>query len=169
METFASGTAIAAHARALGWMAPRGGVSDAAAVAEAARGGDERARAAFGRAAQALAAAIAATAALVELERVVVGGGVAQAGEVLFAPLRRRLADYAVLDFVRDLPVVPAALALDAGLVGAAAAAAGARAAAPYPPFASDPRRIAVCGEPLELNRFCEVEPPSSAHSSPSP
>ncbi|MET7341108.1 ROK family protein [Streptomyces sp. NPDC005547] len=133
VETFASGTAIAAHAQALGWTAPHGGASDAAAVAEAARGGDERARAAYERAAQALAAAIAATAALVELERVVIGGGVAQAGEVLFAPLRRRMADYAVLDFVRDLPVVPAALALDAGLVGAAAAAAGARATGPVP------------------------------------
>ncbi|MEU2022236.1 ROK family protein, partial [Streptomyces sp. NPDC016469] len=126
VETFASGTAIAARARALGWTAPPGVAPTAAAVAEAARGGDDRARSAYERAAQALAAAIAATAALVELDRVVIGGGVAQAGEVLFAPLRRRLADYAVLDFVRDIAVVPAGLALDAGLVGAAAVAASA-------------------------------------------
>ncbi|MFF5338211.1 ROK family protein [Streptomyces sp. NPDC013181] len=129
VETYASGTAIAAHALALGWTAPSGVRPDAAAVAAAARGGDDRARAAFDRAARALAAAIAATAALVELDRVVIGGGVAQAADTLFAPLRRHLAHYAVLDFVRDLPVVPAALALDAGLIGAAATASATRGA----------------------------------------
>ncbi|MER6478567.1 ROK family protein, partial [Streptomyces filamentosus] len=90
-------------------------------VGEAARAGDARALAAFDRAGRALAAAVAATAALVELDLVVVGGGVSQAGEVLFAPLRRHLASYAVLDFTRGLRVVPAGLALDAGLIGAAA------------------------------------------------
>lgn len=124
VERLASGTAIAAHARAAGWTAPPGVPPSAAAVAEAARAGDSRAQAAFDRAARALAAAIAATTALVELDLVVIGGGVAQAGDTLFAPLRRHLADYAVLDFTRDVPVVPAQLALDAGLVGAAAAAA---------------------------------------------
>ncbi|MGV9893608.1 hypothetical protein ACWDVV_04240, partial [Streptomyces tendae] len=53
----------------------------------------------------------------------VIGGGVAQAGETLFTPLRRHLRAFAVLDFVRDLKVRPAALARDAGLIGAAAAA----------------------------------------------
>ncbi|WP_333732082.1 ROK family protein [Streptomyces sp. IBSBF 3010] len=133
VETYASGTAIAAHARALGWTAPPGVPPTAAAVAESARDGDDRARAAYERAARALAAAIAATAALVELERVVIGGGVAQAGEVLFAPLRRHLADFAVLDFIRDIPVVTAGLALDAGLVGAAAVAASALDSGPVP------------------------------------
>ncbi|MGW0934548.1 ROK family protein [Streptomyces sp. NPDC002666] len=123
VEGFASGTAIAAHAQAAGWSAPAGVVPTAAAVADAARAGNPHARAAYERAAQALAAAIAATAALVELDLVVIGGGVAQAGDTLFAPLRRRLADYAVLDFTRGLPVVPALLALDAGLIGAAAVA----------------------------------------------
>ncbi|MGC3005623.1 ROK family protein, partial [Streptomyces sp. G35A] len=74
---------------------------------------------------QALAAAIAATIAMVELDLVVIGGGVAQAGDTLFAPLRRRMEEYAVLDFARGVPVVPAELELDAGLIGAAAAAAG--------------------------------------------
>ncbi|PZT77690.1 MULTISPECIES: ROK family protein [unclassified Streptomyces] len=129
VETRASGTAIAAHARALGWTAPPGVRPDAAAVAGAAGNGDARARAAFDRAARALAAAIAATTALVELDRVVIGGGVAQAGETLFAPLRHHLARYAVLDFVRGVPVVPAALALDAGLIGAAATASADRGA----------------------------------------
>ncbi|MGW0466292.1 ROK family protein [Streptomyces sp. NPDC003027] len=121
VERFASGTAIAAHALEAGWTPPPGVAPTAAAVESAARAGDPRARAAFDRAGRALAAAIAATTALVELDLVVVGGGVAQSGETLFGPLRRHLADYAVLDFTRDVPVVPAALALDAGLIGAAA------------------------------------------------
>ncbi|MFD9502839.1 ROK family protein [Streptomyces sp. NPDC060035] len=123
VEGFASGTAIAAHAQAAGWSAPPGVAPTAAAVAEAARAGDPRALGAYERAAQALAAAIAATAALVELDLVVIGGGVAQAGNTLFGPLRRHMADYAVLDFTRGLPIVPALLALDAGLIGAAAVA----------------------------------------------
>ncbi|NJP65409.1 ROK family protein, partial [Streptomyces spiramenti] len=70
----------------------------------------------------ALAAGIAATATLVELDVVVVGGGVAQSGEVLFAPLASALDEYAALPYVRGLPVRPALLGGDAGLVGAAAA-----------------------------------------------
>ncbi|GAA2534539.1 MULTISPECIES: ROK family protein [Streptomyces] len=126
VEGLASGTAIAAHALAAGWTPPAGAAATAAGVAAAARSGDPVARTAYDRAAQALAAAIAATTALVELDLVVIGGGVAQAGDTLFAPLRRHMADYAVLDFTRDVPVVPAALALNAGLIGAAAVAAAA-------------------------------------------
>ncbi|MEU3400994.1 ROK family protein [Streptomyces filamentosus] len=121
VERYASGTAIAAHALESGWRPPAGRPATAREVGEAARAGDARALAAFDRAGRALAAAVAATAALVELDLVVVGGGVSQAGEALFAPLRRHLASYAVLDFTRGLRVVPAGLALDAGLIGAAA------------------------------------------------
>ncbi|MEH6377174.1 ROK family protein, partial [Streptomyces sp. KLMMK] len=73
---------------------------------------------------QALAAGIAATATLVEVEVAVIGGGVAGAGDVLFAPLRARLRDYATLSFAAGIEVLPAELGSDAGLVGAAAAAA---------------------------------------------
>ncbi|MCX5213972.1 ROK family protein [Kitasatospora sp. NBC_00240] len=122
LEGLASGTAIAARAAAAGWRPP-GGDASATAVAEAAGQGDPIALEAFDRAAQALAAGIAATAALVELEVVVIGGGVAQSGEVLFGPLRKWLGSYATLSFVQGLEVRPALLGGDAGLVGAAAAA----------------------------------------------
>ncbi|MFC9329809.1 ROK family protein [Kitasatospora sp. NPDC057015] len=122
LESLASGTAIARRAAAAGWR-PAGGDASAAAVAESARQGDPIAREAFDRAAQALAAGIAATATLVELEVVVIGGGVAQAGELLFGPLEKWLGSYAALSFVRGIEVVPALLGTDAGLVGAAAAA----------------------------------------------
>lgn len=121
VEQIASGPSIVRHAQAGGWRA-RGPKSDAATVAAAAREGDVAARAAFERAARALAASIAATAALVEIEVAVVGGGVAQAEELLFTPLRAALGDYATLSFTRDVLVVPGRIGRDAGLLGAAAA-----------------------------------------------
>ncbi|WP_443047344.1 ROK family protein [Streptomyces sp. NBC_00354] len=124
VESIASGTAIARWAKAQGWTpaSPDGDVT-AAGVAVAAEAGDPVAVAAFDRAGRALAAAIAATATLVETDIAVIGGGVATSGDTLFAPIRAHLADYAALSFVRGLQVVPAALGTHAGLIGAAAAA----------------------------------------------
>ncbi|MFI9723576.1 ROK family protein [Streptomyces sp. NPDC052396] len=124
VERIASGPNIAARALESGWRPGPDSEVSAAAVAAAARAGDRAALASFARAAQALAAGIAATATLVEIEAAVIGGGVANAGEVLFGPLRQRLADYATLSFARGVEIVPARLGSDAGLVGAAAAAA---------------------------------------------
>jgi glucokinase len=59
-------------------------------------------------------------AAVCDLDLVIVGGGVAKCGHVLFDPLRAALADYAGLDFLAGLRVVPAELGGNAGLVGAA-------------------------------------------------
>jgi glucokinase len=111
VEVIASGTAIAA----------RVGGTSAIEVAESARAGDPRALASFDRSAKALAAAIASTAALVDIEAAVIGGGVAKAGDLLFGPLREHLKEYARLSFTRDVTVHPAALGGDAGLIGAAA------------------------------------------------
>ncbi|MEV7056179.1 ROK family protein [Streptomyces microflavus] len=123
VERIASGPNIARRALEGGWLPGQDGDTTAAAVAAAARAGDPVAIASYERAAQALAAGIAATATLVEIDIAVIGGGVAGAGYVLFAPLRRSLRDYATLSFVRDLTVAPAVMGTDAGLVGAAAAA----------------------------------------------
>ncbi|MEU0157499.1 ROK family protein [Streptomyces sp. NPDC006261] len=123
VERIASGPNIARRALDSGWLPGPDGDTTAAAVAAAARAGDPVAVVSYERAAQALAAGIAATATLVEIDIAVVGGGVAGAGEVLFAPLRRSLRDYATLSFVRGLTVAPAVMGTDAGLVGAAAAA----------------------------------------------
>ncbi|MFJ2647292.1 ROK family protein [Streptomyces sp. NPDC087420] len=124
VERIASGPNIARRALEGGWQPGPDGDTSAAAVAAAARAGHPVAIASFERAAQALAAGIAATATLVEIGIAVVGGGVANAGEVLFAPLRRSLRDYATLSFVQQIKVAPALMGTDAGLVGAAAAAA---------------------------------------------
>ncbi|MFF5184394.1 ROK family protein [Streptomyces sp. NPDC000345] len=123
VERIASGPHIARRALENGWRPGPDGDTSAAAVAAAARAGDPVAVASFERAAQALAAGIAATATLVEIDIAVIGGGVGKAGDVLFVPLRRALRDYATLSFVQRLTVVPAQMGTDAGLVGAAAAA----------------------------------------------
>lgn len=122
VERIASGPNIARRAVENGWRPGPDGDASAAAVAAAARAGDPVATASFERAARALAAGIAATATLVEVEIAVLGGGVAKAGEVLFAPLRRSLQEYATLSFVQGLQVAPAQMGTDAGLIGAAAA-----------------------------------------------
>ncbi|GHJ42251.1 ROK family protein [Streptomyces sp. TS71-3] len=123
VERIASGPNIARRALANGWRPGPDGDASAAAVAKAARAGDPPAVASFERAAQALAAGIAATATLVEIDIAVIGGGVAGAGDVLFTPLRRWLRDYVTLSFVQHLKVTAAQMGRDAGLVGAAAAA----------------------------------------------
>lgn len=94
-------------------------------VVAAARRGDERAREALGRAAAYIGIAVANLAIFVTPERIVFGGGVAEAGELLLAPLREeverragRVAPLHAIDIVR------ATLGADAGAVGAALAGA---------------------------------------------
>jgi glucokinase len=95
----------------------------AAELAIAAAAGDPVALQAFRRGARALGVGIVAAAAVCDLEVVVVGGGVAQAGDVLFEPLRRIVSEFAGLSYLADLRVVPASLGTGAGLAGAAALA----------------------------------------------
>jgi len=121
VETVAAGPWMTRWALANGWAGPPG--ADAAALADAAAAGDAVAMQAFHRGATALAAMIASVGAVCDLDRVVIGGGVARSGRTLFDPLNAALATYAGLSFIRDLRVVPAALGGDAGLIGAAALA----------------------------------------------
>jgi glucokinase len=122
VETVAAGPSMVRWARANGWPAPPGaGARDLAAAAVA---GDPAAVRAFRRGATALAAMIASVAAVCDLDLVVVGGGVAKSGGLLFDPLRAALGDYAGLDFLAGLRVVRAELGGEAGLVGAARLAA---------------------------------------------
>lgn len=122
VETVAAGPSLVRWARANGWSAPpTAGARELAAAAEA---GDPVALRAFGRGATALAAMIASVAAVCDLDLVVIGGGVARSGALLFDPLRAALAGYAGLGFLADLRVAPAALGGEAGLVGAARLAA---------------------------------------------
>ncbi|OBH54855.1 sugar kinase [Mycobacterium mantenii] len=118
VETVASGPWMVRRAREDGWSAPPGaGARDLAAAAAAA---DPVAQQTFHRGANALAAMIASVGAVCDLDLVVIGGGVAKAGPVLFEPLRAKLSEYAGLDFLSGLRVVPGELGGEAGLIGAA-------------------------------------------------
>ncbi|HVK23921.1 MAG TPA: ROK family protein [Actinokineospora sp.] len=94
--------------------------ADGKALAESARAGDEIALAAFQRSGQAVGMAIAATAVLFDLELAIVGGGLAQAGNLLFDPIRAAVAAHAKLSYVSDLKVVAAEHTKDSGIIGAA-------------------------------------------------
>ncbi|MGY4653599.1 ROK family protein [Mycobacterium sp. URHB0021] len=121
VETVAAGPRMAQWARDNGWDAPA--EADARELADAAYAGHPVALRAFYRGGIAVAAMIASVGAVCDLDAVVIGGGVAKAGKLLFDPLRHGLERHARLDFIRDLRVLPAELGSDAGLVGAAALA----------------------------------------------
>jgi glucokinase len=118
LEAIASGPSIAAWARERGLEAP--GAREVAALAER---GNPIATAAYERAAEALGLAVAGAVTLLDLDMVVIGGGVAGAGSVLFEPLATSYARYATLSFASAPRIRPAALGAGAGLVGAAAVA----------------------------------------------
>jgi glucokinase len=120
VEAIASGPSMVSWALRQGWATPDG-MATGVHLAAAARAGDAIALAAFERAAHALAAGIVSVAAVCDLTEAVIGGGVAQAADVLFPPLRAALDRYARLDFLRDIEVRAAALGSAAGLYGAAA------------------------------------------------
>lgn len=118
VETVASGPNLVRWARRRGWVG-----EDARDLAVSARDGDAVAGEAFRRCGQAVGLAIVATAAVCDLNLAVVGGGVAQTGDLLFEPVREALATHARLSYLRGLRVEPAKLGTTAGLYGAAALA----------------------------------------------
>ncbi|HVF20354.1 MAG TPA: ROK family protein [Mycobacteriales bacterium] len=118
LEAVARGPAIAAWATERGWRSAGGTARDLAADA---RGGDPIAIGAYARAGHALGVAIASAVHLCDVDVVAVGGGLAQAGPLLFDPLDAAYRRHAGLDFARRVRVTLAELGQDAGLVGAAA------------------------------------------------
>jgi len=101
-------------------IAAAAGQPTVAAAAEAARAGDATARAAFERAGEYVGRVLAGAVVLLWPERVVVGGGVADAGELLLEPLRAELRRRACVAPVDRIAVVVAELGPHAGAVGAA-------------------------------------------------
>jgi glucokinase len=120
LEAIARGPALVTWARAQGWR-PGQPAASGRELADDAAQGDPVGLAAMRRAGRALGIAIASATSLCDLEVVSIGGGLSQAGPVLFDPLADALRAHARLDFTRQLQVVPAALGQSAGLVGAAA------------------------------------------------
>jgi glucokinase len=110
VEAFAAGAALCRL----------GGRDTPEAVFRAAAAGDRRAGAAVGATVGRLAVGIANLVTVLWPERVVVGGGVAAAGDQLFGPLRAAVAAAAPLVDPASYEIVPAALGPAAGAIGAA-------------------------------------------------
>jgi glucokinase len=113
LETLASATGIARLYREAG-----GEAVSARRVAQLEAAGDARAAAVWSRAVDALATGIVCAVTVLDLELVVLGGGVAQAGRRLLGPLRERLAQR--LTFQRAPRIVAARLGDEAAVAGAA-------------------------------------------------
>jgi glucokinase len=102
------------------------GRATAEEVYAGAREGDPACAAAVASACRHLSAALASLVNVLGPERIVVGGGIAAAGETLLAPLRAEVARRLRLVPGRDVAIVPAVLGSYAGAMGAAVSAADA-------------------------------------------
>jgi glucokinase len=88
-------------------------------VAKAARAGDRIAQSVWEEAAGHLGLGVANIINILNPERVIIGGGVAKAGLLLFGPVRRVAAQRALPDLARSVDIVRAGLRDDSGVVGA--------------------------------------------------
>lgn len=113
METLASAAAVT---RA--WAAASGDPrADAADCAKAVESGDPRAVAVWEDAVDALAAGLVTALTLLDPRTLIIGGGLAEAGETLFTPLRAAVEER--VTFQKLPEIVPAALGDTAGCLGA--------------------------------------------------
>ncbi|MCY0947407.1 MULTISPECIES: ROK family protein [Streptomyces] len=113
LETLASASAVS---RA--WAAASGDPeADAAHCAKAVEAGDERAREVWLAAVGALADGLVTAITLLDPRTLIIGGGLAEAGETLFTPLRAAVEER--VTFQRLPHIVPAALGDTAGCLGA--------------------------------------------------
>ncbi len=120
LEAIARGPALVSWAQSQGWR-PGRPESTAKDLAGDAALGHPIGQAAMRRAGRALGIAIASATCLCDLEVVSIGGGLSQAGALLFEPLEEARRAHTRLGFARQVRVVPAALGQSAGLVGAGA------------------------------------------------
>ena len=135
---------VEAYARA-DQIAAACGTATAEEAVRAAQAGDAQARAGLADVGRYLGIGIANMITVITPDRVVIGGGVAAAGELLFGPIRAEIARRVKTTSIEDVTVVAAELGILAGAIGAAvhgaerAAETAAGPAAPRPGGASAP------------------------------
>ncbi len=130
LEAFASGPAIAAmgmKAVAQGLTTQIGALCEydlnritPLLIAEAARNGDPVAIEVYKNAGKYLGIGAAILCASIGPKRIIIAGGVANAGELLFAPIRQTMRERVTIMPVDQVEVVPAQLGDQAGVIGAA-------------------------------------------------
>ena len=128
LEAMSSGPSIARRAReivASGRQTRLSAIPEPAAadVVRLAQEGDAVAAEVWADAVKYLGIGVAAVITFLAPERVVIGGGVTKAGDFLFQPLRGELRRRVKLIPVESVPILPAALGPDVGILGAAAVA----------------------------------------------
>ena len=92
-----------------------------AALDKAAAAGDAVAQSLWQQVGTEIGAALTNIVWLLNPECIILGGGVANAGERLFAPIRQTIASRTQAIYTGKLKILPAALGSDAGIIGAAA------------------------------------------------
>ena len=88
-------------------------------ISHAAQKGDPLARRCWERTGRQIGMVLAGVINLLNPERIVIGGGVAQAGHWLLDPMRETVREQAMRG-LKNVPIVRARLGSDAGLIGAA-------------------------------------------------
>lgn len=117
VEFYASGPRMVAIAKSRGWQKGETFVD----LAASARQGDLVALSVIDEGARALAIGIVNTLVNLDITTVIVGGGVTQAGEIYWEPLRRHVMNESQHSgFLKDIVLRPSELNRDAGLIGAA-------------------------------------------------
>ncbi|MCS7247509.1 MAG: ROK family protein [Anaerolineales bacterium] len=134
LEVYASGPAIAAMGMKMVAQGLATQIADlcqgdynritAALIAEAAQRGDEIALEIYRRAGEALGRAAAILCVTLSPQRIVLTGGVAQAGELLLGPMRETMRRLVRVIPVEQVELVPGKLGDQAGVIGAACFAA---------------------------------------------
>jgi glucokinase len=94
-----------------------------AAMETAAHAGDPVARQLWSQLGRELGVALANVVWLLNPDSIVIGGGVAKAGDLLFDPIRRTIQSVTMPTFYENLRILPAALGNDAGVIGSASVA----------------------------------------------
>lgn len=89
-------------------------------VAEAAKLGDAISVQIYNEASYYLALALSGLANSLNPEKILIGGGVERAGEVLYQPLRQYFSRFTLPEAVKAVSIEPARLGNDAGMIGAA-------------------------------------------------
>ncbi|MDY6866948.1 MAG: ROK family protein, partial [Chloroflexota bacterium] len=129
VEAISSGTGIAkyvAEQLADGRKSILNGKPDAKAISQAAKQGDELAKETFERAGYYLGLALSNFLAIFNPSIIIFGGGVSQAGDLLFEPMNKAMQETVLSEhYLEDLIITQAALGDNAGLYGALALARG--------------------------------------------
>lgn len=89
-------------------------------VSDAAEDGNELAVAAYDRAGKYIGVAIADLLHIFNVSRIIIGGGVSRAGDLIFDPIRKSIKECVISEvYLENLQVLPAALGDNSGLMGA--------------------------------------------------